>query len=86
LGVVVDVSGVVVDGEFGVLGVGLTAPGGLLVPLGGGVVVEPAAPLVVSLPVVELELGAVVEALAVPPVEAPDHQSCEARCFGEAFR
>jgi hypothetical protein len=30
-------------------------------------------------------IGAVAEALAVAPVDAPDHQSCEARLLGEAF-
>jgi hypothetical protein len=87
------VLGVSVDGEFGVPEPGLTlpAPEALPLPLVCGAVVEPAAPLVVSLGAGELgsaELGAgdVAAALAVPPVGAPDHQSCEARCLGEAFR
>jgi hypothetical protein len=77
---VVEVSGLVGDEGVGVLAGGLTEA--------EGAVVEPAAPLVVSLPAVLLGevLGAVVAALAVPPVAAPDHQSWEARCFGEAFR
>jgi hypothetical protein len=84
-GVVVDVSGGGVAGEFGVLGLGLTSPEGpgpgLLV---GGAVVEPAAPLVVSLPAEGL--GAEVEALALAPVAAPDDKSIDARLLGDAVR
>lgn len=83
----------VLGGDSGVLGLGLglgLVASGVL--LDGGVAVEPAAPLGDSLGAAELgggELegaGLVAEALAVPPVGAPDHQSCEARCLGEAFR
>jgi hypothetical protein len=73
------VFGVSVDGEFGVPEPGLTlpAPDALPLPLVCGAVVEPAAPLVVSLGAAELEDGEllVAAALAVPPVGAPDHQS-----------
>jgi hypothetical protein len=81
-GVVVDEFGGGVAEESGVLGLGLTGPDGL--GLVGGVVVEPAAPLVVSLPAAGL--GALVETLALAPVVAPDDKSIDARLLGDAVR
>lgn len=78
-----------VDGVLGVLGLGFTSPDGLGVL---GAAVEPSLGGV-ELGAAELGGGAeldgvepvVAETLAVPPVGAPDHQSCEARLLGEAF-
>jgi hypothetical protein len=81
----------IVDEDGAELELGLTAPGGIDELLGA--VAEPAAPVVVSLPAVvegvaaPAVVPAVVEALALTPVEAaPDHQSLDARLLGEAFR
>ena len=77
------VLGVVESGVDGVLGLGFTSPEGLAV-LGAGVESLGAAELGgVELGGVELVVAA---ALAVPPVGAPDHQSCDARWLGDAFR
>ena len=79
-----DVDELVEEGAVDELG--LTEPVVLLDPVDEGGLTEPEAPVVVSAPAVELGAEVVAEALAVPPVFAPDHQSLDARLLGEAFR